>query len=299
MDRFMGKQVIVTGGGSGIGREIALALVRAGARVTITDLRAERLERVVRELRDIHPECDYFEVDHSSLASTENFHREYFARWPAVDILCANAGVGLGGLFDETSLEDLQWAIGVNFWGVVYLLKLFGHDMIQRKSGSILITASAAGLMAVPSMAVYSASKYAVVGLGESLRAELKPFGVNVSVLCPGLINTNIVSDGRMRLDPGGVKGDNFERVEQRFRQRGAHPARVAADALSAIQNDRGIQPSAGVRIPWMIKRFSNRLYGWIMRKRWKRSPVFRSRFAPGSRTAPAAVSGQNHPGSR
>ncbi|MEJ5186029.1 MAG: SDR family oxidoreductase [Candidatus Geothermincolales bacterium] len=277
MGFFQRKNAVVTGAGSGIGRALAIRLAEAGCNVAVTDIREERLPAVVEELEKRGIRCQGYRVDHSRWEEVRDFARCYREDWGDPDILCCNAGVGLGARFLETKLEDWEWLLGVNLWGVIYTLHAFVPGMVERRSGSILITASDAGLVAIPGMAAYQTSKFGVVGLGETLRMELYEHGVKVSLLCPGFINTNIIRDGRIYLYNSSGKSSR-EEVERFYATRGVDPSVVAEAGLRALEKDRGI-----VLVPWahsgpqyLLKRISPELYFRLFRFLWRKGIIHR-----------------------
>ncbi len=269
---FEGKRAVVTGAGSGIGRALALALAERGCDVAVTDIRQERLDRVVEELRLRGARAQGWRVDHADLEETRRFADAFHSGWEGADILCSNAGVGLGARFLETTMEDWEWVLGVNLWGCIYTLHCFIPRMVERGGGSVLITCSDAGLFSIPGMAAYQTSKFGVMGLGETLRVELYEQGIRVSMLCPGIINTNIIEDGRIRLYTR--KGsDSRETMRRFYREKGVDPSVVAEAGLRALEKDRGI-----VIVPWshagpqyLLKRISPAAYHGLIRFLWKR----------------------------
>jgi len=271
MANFQNQTAIVTGAGSGIGRELARQLARLGARLAITDLFQDRVDALVKELTGPGAEAKAYAVDHAQLSKVEKFFRDFSSDFRQVDVLCLNAGVGMGARIEQYKIEDWEWILNNNLWSVIYMLQLFLPGMIEQKQGKILITASGAGLIGIPGLAPYCASKFALVGLGESLRAELKKYNINVSVLCPGIINTNIVRDGRIYIqDQSGesVKG----KVAEFYSRFGARPEEVARDGIRALSRDRGIQPSPLHMWPvWLLKRVSPGLYQSIARLVWRK----------------------------
>ena len=127
----------------------------------------------------------------------------------AVHILCNNAGVGVSGGLEEATLKDWQWVVGVNLWGVIHGLLAFLPRMIaQKQGGHIVNTASMAGLIATQGLGVYNTTKYAVVGLSETLVKDLKPYGIGVSVLCPMGVETRILESERNRPAAAGSTND-------------------------------------------------------------------------------------------
>jgi NAD(P)-dependent dehydrogenase (short-subunit alcohol dehydrogenase family) len=267
MDFFRGKTAIVTGAGSGIGRALALQLGEAGCKVIITDILQERVDQVVDELKSKGTDAGGYRVDHSKMGDVQAFAEAFFSEWDHVDILCSNAGVAPGGRFDETPIEDWEWVLGINLWGAIYMMYAFVPKMIERRQGSILLTASDAGLVAMPFMTAYQASKYAVVGMGETMRMELHEYNIKVSLLCPGDINTNIIRDGRIYIYDKTGRSNKPELLKY-YETKGADPAIVARAALRGLERDRAI-----IVVPWIhhgpfyvLHRISPQLYHTVMR---------------------------------
>ncbi len=271
MVSFKDKTAIVTGGGSGIGRALALEFAKRRSNVVITDVSKERLDEAVDELNQKGVRAKGYRVDHSSLEEVQELKRKFLEEWGRVDFMCCNAGVGAGGRIEELTVSDWEWLMRINLWGAIYMVQLFVPEMISQKSGSILITASALGLYAAPAMAPYSASKFAMVGLAESLRLELHAHNINVSVLCPGIIDTNIVKDGRVYMnDEEGTSAKS--KVALFYKTRGTPPSVVAKHALDGLARDKGTIPSPlHAWPPYILRRLSPELYQKIIRYVFKK----------------------------
>jgi len=170
----------------GIGRALANELAEAGcSRVIVTDIVQERIDDVVEELKRKGAESAGYKVDHSSAEQVEAFKNDFFEKWDHVDVLCSNAGVGCGGRIEEMTLDDWKWVMDINLWGAIYMMHFFAPEMMKRGKGSILLTASDAGLFSIPGMLAYQTSKHGVVGLGTTLRIELSNHNIGLSMLCP------------------------------------------------------------------------------------------------------------------
>lgn len=272
---FGGKKVLVTGAGSGIGRATTLQLAELGATLIISDLNPEGLEQTASEARRLGASgVDTHIVDVADWDDMQAMATKVLKKHGALDILVNNAGVGMAGDFLSTTVDDWQWVLGINVMGVVHGCKLFAPAMIANGHGHIINLASAAGYYAAPDMTAYSASKHAVMGLSEALRAEMADKGVGVSAICPGVINTGIVASSRMR----GSTGQAQEKIVEFYRKRNYGPDLVADAILGAIEHNRAVVPvSPEAWVLYGAKRFTPGALDFV-----SRSPMLR-RFRPGN----------------
>ncbi|MEQ3744643.1 MAG: SDR family NAD(P)-dependent oxidoreductase [Henriciella sp.] len=192
-----GKVAFVTGAASGIGLGITTALAQAGVKVMLCDIEKDALDKAVSDLRQTNADVEGVLADVSLKEQLQAAADATIERFGKVHILVNNAGVGGGSSYDNWSQNGWDWTMAVNVMGVVYGVEIFA-PLIEAhgEGGQIVSTASVAGLMA-SSSAPYFASKYSVVALSEGLRAEFAPRGIGVSVLCPGIIRTQILESGR------------------------------------------------------------------------------------------------------
>ncbi|MEU0408027.1 SDR family oxidoreductase [Streptomyces griseorubiginosus] len=244
-DRFGGQLVLVTGAGSGIGRATAFAFAEAGARVVAVDRDAEAAARTAELSRLIGaPEAWAETVDVSDEQAMEKLADKVAAEYGVVDVLVNNAGIGLGGPFLDTSVEDWKNVLDVNLWGVIHGCRLFGRQMAERgQGGHIVNIASAAAFQPSRALSAYGTSKAAVLMLSESLRAELAGRGIGVSAICPGFVNTNITSTARF----AGVDADEEKRRQKRMARlyglRNYPPEKVADAILRAVVRNQAVVP--------------------------------------------------------
>ncbi len=242
MRDISGKIALVTGAGSGIGRETALALAREGAQVIVCDVNADSLETVRREIDGVGTCLLAERVDVSSIDEMRAFADKVHAAVPAVDILVNNAGVGLVGTILSTSYEDWQWIIGINLWGVIHGCHLFTPKMVERgKGGHVVNVSSMLGFNSSPDIAGYSTAKFGVLGLSMCMRSDLLEHSIGVSAICPGIINTNIAKTAR-------IKGhDNAEQLRDKvvrfYGKRNYSPEKVARAIVKAIKRNKAIVP--------------------------------------------------------
>ncbi len=236
-----GKVALVTGAASGIGKETALALARRGADMVLCDLNEVALRSVAEEIEGLGRRVIRQRVDVADRSDMEAFAAAVHGEVPAVDILMNNAGVGLGGGFLHTGLDDWDWVIGINLKGVIHGCHFFLPPMVQRRSGHVINVASAAGLVATESLAAYSTTKFAVVGLSEALREELWPHGIGVTTVCPGIINTPITASSRI-VGPLATP-ESRQQMIAAYAKRNYGPERVAQNILRAVERNRGVAP--------------------------------------------------------
>jgi NAD(P)-dependent dehydrogenase (short-subunit alcohol dehydrogenase family) len=267
MRGFTDRVAIVTGGASGIGRSLATALVRAGARVVIADANSALAETVARELGE-RARAEYVDVVDS--VAVRRLVEGTVGREGRLDLLFNNAGIAVFADARDTSLDDWNRQIDVNLRGVVHGVVAAYPIMVRQGHGHIVNTASAAGLIPVPGNIAYAATKHAVVGLSLALRAEARPHGVRVSVVCPGIINTPIVQAAK-------IVGPPREAVLSDPRLRLYSPDRLASAVLRNVGRNRAIitfTPEA--RLMWALHRISPRITLAIMGRIYETSPFFR-----------------------
>ncbi|NLD55503.1 MAG: SDR family oxidoreductase [Burkholderiaceae bacterium] len=247
LDDFGGKVAVITGAGSGFGREFSRFAQRLGMRLVLADIQADALEETAAEMRGAGADVVAERIDVSVGSDVERLARRAREAFGRTDLLFNNAGVGSGGLIWENTERDWQWVLGVNLWGVVHGIRAFVPDMLARPgAGHVVNTASVAGLLAPPLMGIYSASKHAVVAISETLYHDLRHVGaaIGCSVLCPAFVPTGIHRSERNRPATMAEEAETPSQLAAResvAKAVGAGrlgAAEVAKIAFEAIRND-------------------------------------------------------------
>jgi NAD(P)-dependent dehydrogenase (short-subunit alcohol dehydrogenase family) len=250
---FRNKTAVLTGAGSGFGLECACIGARLGMNLVLVDVQQDALDKAAAEMQAAGAPVLARRVDVSSAAQMEALAAEVKARFGAPHFVFNNAGVGAGGLVWENSVQDWEWVLGVNVWGVVHGVRLFTPMMLEAAQkdpswqGHIVNTASMAGLLAPPNMGIYNVSKHAVVSLSETLYQDLALVTdqIGASVLCPFFVATGISQSHRNR--PGelaAAKPTKSQMIGQAMSDKAVSSGKVTAaevaqkvfDAIAANQ---------------------------------------------------------------
>jgi NAD(P)-dependent dehydrogenase (short-subunit alcohol dehydrogenase family) len=238
MDRhrgfYKGASAVITGGANGIGFATSTEFARRGARVVLADVDKPRLEQAVAHLRaegfDAHGVmCDVRDLD-----EVVHLADEAFRLLGQVDIVFSNAGIVLAGPITQMTHEDWHWVIDIDLWGSIHAVEAFLPRLLEQGTGGhIAFTASFAGLMPNVGLGAYSVAKYGVVGLAENLSREVKDNGIGVSVLCPMVVETKLVSNSeRIRGIDYGLSSSNAPAQPDTLNV--DEVARLTADAILA-----------------------------------------------------------------
>jgi NAD(P)-dependent dehydrogenase (short-subunit alcohol dehydrogenase family) len=249
---------IVTGAASGIGRAICTSLVRRGHTVSVTDINGEGAEKVAERLTAVGPGKAVASLLDVTEASDVQAHYENVrAEYGSLDLVFNNAGIAIGGLAEELTLEHWNRAIDINLKGVVHGVHAAYPIMLAQGSGHIVNTASMAGLVPMPIGIPYTATKHAIVGLSMGLRAEAASRGVKVSVVCPSFVDTPLLTNINPGLPETPMSGDSVEEIK-RSQPRLYTAEKLARDIMTGVDRNRAlIVAPASARVAWYGQRLS------------------------------------------
>ncbi len=253
------KVVVITGAASGIGQASAVEFAGKGADLLVSDINEEGLKETISLVEAKGRKAVPFAADVSKADQVEAMIKKGIEAFSRIDVLMNNAGVGMAGEMRYLSLKDWEWIVGINLWGPIYGVHFVLPHMIERGTGHIVNVASSAGLIASPGMSAYSTTKFGIVGFSEVLRTELAPYGIGMTVVCPGFVKTNIFSKTEVR----GMKDEEEARKLPPFL--GISKEACARKIVKAVeQNKFLIIPGPEMKVVYTFKRFAPFLYHGI-----------------------------------
>lgn len=265
MDNYYeNKNIVVTGGSSGLGRALCTEMAARGAKkFVIADLDEERAEETLAIIRQRGGEGIFVKTDTSKLEEVEALGEKALAYLGSIDMAFNNAGVASGGDFLDTPEEDWQWLMGINFTGVMYGCRVFGKIMAEQANGGHVVnTASLAAFGCLPGMSLYNTSKAAVVMLSESLRAEWSGMGIRVSAICPSFFKTNLAERTR-------TTSPELDALTKRLLTNNKVSAELIAQrALNQIaKNKLYVLPTFDAKLMWRVRRWLPMMQIWMFGK--------------------------------
>ncbi len=253
MSYYHNKNVVITGGSSGLGRAYAINIAKRGGanKFVIADLDEVRGEETLTQLTALGAQAKFIRCDVSQCEQVEQLARESQEYLGRIDLVFNNAGVASGGQFLDIPAEDWDWLIGINLLGVVHGCRAFGRIMQQQRSGHLVNTASLAAFGALPGMSLYNTAKAGVVMFSETIRAEFAGYGVRVSAVCPSFLRTNLMERTR-------TTAPEIEKVTRLALTKNQYSADyIANKCLDQIaKNKLYVLPTLDAKIMWRVKRF-------------------------------------------
>ena len=277
---FNNKVSAITGAGSGIGQALALNLAQRGCDLALADINKAGLDETV-ELIKIYPVKVTKQVlDVSDKQAVFGWADQVIADHESVNYIFNNAGVALSGTVESTSIEDYEWIMGINFWGVIYGTKAFLPYLEKSGDGHVVNTSSISGITAQPLMSGYNASKFGIRGFTEALRQDLEIVDSCVTTTCiqPGGIKTNIAKSSRMNKSVTEVTGANREETIKEFEKLFIHTADTAAKVIlkGVSKNKRRVLIGADARFFDFMARVFPAKYQWLFAKivKWRAKSV-------------------------
>lgn len=235
MKHFTDKVAVITGAGSGIGRALAIELAGRGARLALSDVDAVAVADTVARCEKLGATARDYHLDVADRAAVLAHADEVVGDFGGVDLVVNNAGVALMASVQDMSWEDLDWIVGINFWGVVHGTKAFLPHLIASGDGHLVNISSVFGLIGVPTQSAYNATKFAVRGFTEALRQEMliEKRRVGVSCVHPGGISTNIARDARAQGMSAQQRATEFARIAR------TTPPEAARTIIRGIERNR------------------------------------------------------------
>ncbi|GLG84475.1 SDR family NAD(P)-dependent oxidoreductase [Acinetobacter calcoaceticus] len=242
MKNFKNKVAAITGAGSGIGQQLAILLAKQGCHLSLSDINEKGLQQTVELLKPYSTiSVTTKKLDVSDREAVKQWAQETVQDHGSVNLIFNNAGVALGSTVEGATYEDLEWIVGINFWGVVYGTKEFLPFIKQTQDGHIINISSLFGLTAQPTQSAYNATKFAVRGFTESLRQELDIEKSGVSSLCvhPGGIRTNIAKSAKMSDSLNSLGMDPTKSIQNFDKLLRTPPEEAARQILQAVLKNK------------------------------------------------------------
>ena len=252
----MMNNAVVTGAGSGLGRELCLKLAERQYRILLADINLTAAQETLAMVKKAGGDGEVYECDVTKKESVEKMTAYAFDIFERVDLLINNAGVGCAGITGDIPIVNWEWCLNIDMWGMIYGCHYFIPLMKKQGDGYIINVASEAGLICLPEMAPYNVAKAAVVALSETIKTELAPHNIGVSVVCPSFFQTNLLKAMRYQ--------DDFQKdlTETTFQHCRLSAADIAAAVMKAMDKKRlYVVPGFNAKIIWLEKRFAPELF--------------------------------------
>jgi len=236
MKELKNRNCLITGAASGIGRSFALALAKEGMNLYITDINIEGLERVKTEIEKLGATVYSDKCDVSKFEDFKTLAENFYSKLGDVDLLINNAGIAIAGSIENLEIEDWKKVLDINLMSIIYSLKVFVPRMTEKGSGHIVNVSSGSGLFGSTEPLPYITSKFAVVGLSEAIFSRLKSSGINVSVIVPTVIKTNIWNTSVIKTSPKLLEDFGKEKIDKIYEEL------IEGISKSGMSSDRAVK---------------------------------------------------------
>ncbi|NLE81498.1 MAG: SDR family NAD(P)-dependent oxidoreductase [Rhodococcus sp.] len=249
-----GAVVVVTGAGSGIGRETALAFASEGAILVVSDINLDTAQETAELINNpssvrgseavFGGGAHAYQLDVSDEDAVKKFAETVRTRHGVADVVVNNAGIGYSGTFTKTTREAFERVMNINFWGVVNGCRYFSEQMIERGTGGHIVNlSSVVAYTPQKELTAYATSKAAVYMVSDCLRGELVPHGIGVSTICPGIIATNIIKNTGFAGVDADEERKQQDKVDSFYRRRNFGPDKVASQIVKAVKSNKPVVP--------------------------------------------------------
>lgn len=255
MEDLKDKVTVVTGGSSGIGKATAIELVKEGCKVILLSKTKNKLLNALTEIKTYDQDASAVVCDVRNYDSVEKAVSGIISKYKKIDILVNSAGIAIRRSFKNTSLDELKDTIDTNLLGTIFVTKAVLPYMVRENNGFIVNIGSIAGLIAIPELSIYSASKFAVVGLSQALRYELKKYNIQVSVINPAGTDTPIFNHESWQSDTSKEKLMSPEYVAEQI-------------VLAIKKNKLNVVLPLSHKIKTASKRMFPGIYSWYVNKK-------------------------------
>lgn len=257
------KSIAITGAGSGFGAALAQLYASKGWNVAVTDIDEDRAYRTLQKIENHAGKSFSMQLDITKPEQWQQLQDSVLHQWGGLEVLVNNAGVAAAGNVEDTSMEDWAWVLDIDLMGVVRGCHQFAAIMKQQKAGHIVNVSSFAGLAGLPYISAYGVAKAGVVALSEALRAEMHPYRVGVTVVCPAFVKTGLLDTFR------STHPDTKSKVTQWMETSGISAEQIAEEIAKAVSNNKFLLLThAQTRSAWRFKRWFPEKYYKMVAKR-------------------------------
>ena len=252
MVKLKGNRAAITGAGSGLGRALSLELAKQGWRILVSDIKEERARETLHLVTQAGGFGEALCCDVAAKDQVAAMADKVFREWGGIDLLINNAGVSMAGFVSRSPLENWQWIVDIDLWGVIYGCHFFIPQMKKLGVGHIVNIASNAGMASLPEMAAYNITKAGVISLSETLRSELAAYNIGVTVVCPSFFASTLLENFRYDTE------EQYRVAEKLFTWWfSMDPHVVARRVLKAVQKNKlYVLPQIDAKFVWYAKRY-------------------------------------------